>query len=156
LGEPLPEFARGRRVTGAERTFLVQFRKDLAPAERRDLEASGVWFVDYVPSHAYLVRASREAFRALKGHPLVRWIDAFRAGYTVPAGLRSDAWTQDVHLNIRLLPGENPLELLTRLQQIDSAIRLSAVQGEVARGAVLRVLVPSGHLHPFVESAAED
>src|SRR3989442_625263 len=31
-----------------------------------------------------------------------------------------------------------------------------AVLGNVVKGATLRVLVPAGHLHPFVERAAED
>src|SRR5207249_2629563 len=81
LKGPLPAFVAGRTVTGGEGSFLVQFLQDLSAAERRDLEASGLRFVDYVPNHAYLVRASPEAFATLRSHPLVRWLDAFRGGY---------------------------------------------------------------------------
>src|SRR5207249_1528981 len=92
LTEPLPDFARGRTVTGSERMFLVQFRHDLSAAERRSLEGIGVSFVDFVPNHAYLVQASPAAFAALRGRSLVRWVDAFRGGYKLAPILRSESW----------------------------------------------------------------
>ncbi len=156
VAEPMPEFARGRKATGGEGAFLIQFRDDLTSSVRQELEGAGVAFVDYVPSRTYLVRASPAAFAVLQNHPRVRWLDAFRGGYKVAPVLRSDAWTQDVYLNLRLLPGVSPMDLLDRLRRNETTVRLSAVQGEIADGATLRVLVPAGHLHPFVERAAED
>src|SRR5262245_28091006 len=156
LTEPTPEFARGPGVRGDEGVFLVQFRESLPPAVRQELERAGIRFVDYVPSHTYLVRAPRSAFAVLKAHPLVRWLDAFRGGYKVATILRSNDWAQEMYLSIRLLPGENPIDLLDRLRTIDPAVRLSAVQGEIAAGATLRILLSGRRLHPLVERAAED
>jgi hypothetical protein len=154
--EALPGFAAGRLVTGGEKVFLVQFRHDLNPAERKRFEDAGVRFVDYIPSHAYVVQVASQDFAGLRGHALVRWLDAFRGGYKTAAILNSDAWTEALHLDIRLLPGENPMTLLDRLHAIDASVTMRAIHGDVATGATLRVLVPAGHLHPFVERAADD
>jgi Subtilase family/Immune inhibitor A-like, MAM domain len=154
--EALPGFAAGRLVTGGEKVFLVQFHHDLTPAERKRFEDAGVRFVDYIPSHAYVVQVASQDFAGLRGHALVRWLDAFRGGYKTAPILSSDAWTEALHLDIRLLPGENPMTLLDRLQAIDAGVTMRAIHGDVAAGATLRVLVPAGHLHPFVERAADD
>lgn len=156
LNEALPGFAAGRVVAGDEKTFLVQFRRDLSDAEKRVLEAGGVRFVDYVPSHAYLVQADPRAFAALRRAALVRWLDAYRGGYKLAPVLAGGGWSEDTHLDLRLLPGENAIALFERLLAIDPTVRLVAVHGDGAKGAVLRVLVPAGHMHPFVEQAAED
>src|SRR6185503_12332394 len=156
VAETLPGFALGRKATGREGAFLIQLRDDLTASLRQELERAGVVFMDYVPSRTYLVRASPAAFALLQNHPRLRWLDAFRGGYKVAPVLRSDAWTEDVYLNLRLLPGDSPMDLLERLRRDDPAVRLSAVLGEIAAGATLRVLAPAGHLHPFVERAAED
>jgi len=156
VSEALPGFAAGRAVTGAEKTFLVQFHRDLTDADRRKFEAAGVRFIDYIPSHAYVVQVAARDFPRLRAHALVRWLDVFRGGYKQALILGSDAWTDALHLDIRLIPGENPINLLDRLQQIDAGVAMKGIQGEVATGATLRVLVPAGHLHPFVDQAADD
>src|SRR5207247_11262357 len=116
----LPGFAAGRPVPGSERVFRVQSPRDLTPADRKRFEDTGVRFVDYIPSHAYVVQIASRDFNGLRGHALVRWLDAFRGGYKMAQILNSDAWTEALHLDIRLLPGENPVTLLDRLQGIDA------------------------------------
>src|SRR5262245_16056252 len=113
--EALPGFAAGRVVTGSEKTFLVQFRRDLTQADRKTLEAAGIRFVDYIPSHAYVVQVSSRDFPRLRSHGLVRWLDSFRGGYKQAIILKSDAWAEALHLDFRLLPGENPVTLFDRL-----------------------------------------
>jgi hypothetical protein len=156
LRDPLPAFAAGRTVIGAERTFLVQFGRELTAAERRLLEEDGVRFVDYVPSHAYLLQAPPATFARLRANALVRWADAFRGGYKLAGVLRSDAWRDAVYLDLRLLPGESGVALMDRVRALDPAIEVVSLRGEVAPGATLRVLVPQGRLHPFAERVAED
>ena len=158
LVEPAPGAAAAgaRPLRGDERTFLVQLRRDPSEDEKRALEASGVRFVDAVPGHAYLVQAPRSAFPVLRKLRLVRWIDAYRGAYKVAPLLTDPAWSDAVHLDVQLMPGENALALFDRLQAIDPSIGLAAVHGEAGKGSLLRVFVPAGHLHPFVEQAAED
>ena len=156
LAEPAPGFSAGRAVTGAEGSFLVQFQRDLTAADRQRLEDAGVRLVDTVPSRGAVVRASAAAFESLRSDPLVRWLDAFRGGYKTAPMLTWDAWTEAMHLDLRVFPQENALSLMDRLKEIDPAVRFTSVHGEPARGATLRVLVPAGRLHPFVERAAED
>jgi hypothetical protein len=156
LVDPLPSFVAGKSFTGAEKAFLVQFHRDLLASDRAWLESAGIRLVDYVPSRAYVVRASAEGAAALRGSPLVRWMDALRGGYKLAPVLRSDEWTEDVYVVFRLLPDESATDLLDRLRGIDGSIMLSSIEGEPSRGATLRVLVPAGRLHPFVELAAED
>jgi hypothetical protein len=156
LSEPLPQFAASSSVLGTEGSFLVQLRRDLTSSDRAVLEEAGIRFVDYVPSRAYVVRATPSGFAALRSSGLVRWLDALRGGYKTASVLRSDAWIEDVYLAFRLFPEESATELLERLRASDGAIRLSAITGDAGKGATLRVLVPAGRLHPFVERAAED
>jgi len=156
LADPLPAFAAGRPVLGTEGTFLVQFRTDLGAAGRLELERAGVSFVDRVPSRAWVVRAAPEAFARLAAHPDLRWLDAFRGGYKLASILRSPAWTEDLYLELRLLPGESAPALYERLRSLDGDVHLAALHGRAERGATLRVLVPAGHLHPFAGLAAED
>ncbi|HET9300927.1 MAG TPA: S8 family serine peptidase, partial [Candidatus Polarisedimenticolaceae bacterium] len=151
LRDPLPAFAAGRTVSGTEQTFLVQFRRELTAAQRRLLEEDGVRFVDYVPSHAYVLQAPPPTFARLRANALVRWADAFRGGYKLADVLRSHAWREAVHLDLRLLPGESGVALMERVRALDPAIELVSLRGEV-----LRVLVPPGRLHPFAERVAED
>ena len=154
--EAPPGFAAGRLVTGSERVFLVQFHHDLSAAERKRFEDAGVRFVDYIPSHAYVVQVAAGDFAGLRGHALVRWLDAFRGGYKMAPILGSNAWTEALNLDIRLIPGENPVTLLDRLQAIDAGVVTKGIRGDIAAGATLRVLVPAGRLHPFVDRAADD
>src|SRR5439155_19471203 len=105
----------------------VQFHRDLTAADRQALEAAGVRFLDYVPSRAYIVQVPVRDFAGLQAHPLVRWLDAFRGGYKLAPILKSSAWTEAVHLDVRLLPGENPIDLMDRLRGIDAAIRLVGI-----------------------------
>src|SRR5258705_3944071 len=156
LTDTSPEFAAGRAVSGGEGTFLVQFQRDLTDGDRSRLESAGVVFIDYVPDRAYLVRVAAPKFGALKNDPLVRWMDAFRGGYKVAPNLKSGAVTGSVDLDVRLLPGENPLSLLERLREIDPAAGRPRVYGSVEAGATLRVRVPAGHARSFAEIAAED
>jgi hypothetical protein len=156
LSEPPPAFAAGRAVKGTERVFLVQFQRELWADERRLLEEAGMRFVDYVPSHAYVVQASPAAFARLRSHGLVRWLDAFRGGYKLPHALRSGAGGDVGFLDVRLLPGESPTALMERVRGIDATLELVSVRGEPASGATLRVGVPEGRLHPAVERIAED
>ncbi|HEX5043604.1 MAG TPA: S8 family serine peptidase [Candidatus Polarisedimenticolaceae bacterium] len=156
LRDPLPAFAAGRTISGAERTFLVQFARELTATERRLLEEDGVRFVDYVPSHAYLLQASPPTFARLRSNALVRWADAFRGGYKVAGVLRSAAWREAVYLDLRLLPGESGIALMDRVRALDPAIEPVSLRGDAAPGATLRVLVPQGRLHPFAERVAED
>jgi len=156
LVEPAPGVNTAAPVRGDEGTFLVQFRRDLSEADRAELEAVGVRFIDYLPRRAYVLRASPATFAHLQSNPLVRWMDAFRGGHKLPGVLRSSAWTEPVFLDVRLLPDESPLALLDRLRGLDEAVQLAAIHGEAGEGATLRVLVPGEHVHTFAEQVAAD
>jgi hypothetical protein len=156
LEESFPAATAEPPVSGHERIFLAQFHHDLTPAEQQELERAGVRLIDYIPSHAYVGRAEAPAVAALRSSPLLRWLDTFRGRYKLAPELASTAWTSGVYLDLRLFPDENPIDLLARLQAIEGAIALTLVHGEAREGATLRVRVPAGRLHPFVELAAED
>ncbi|MEW6233918.1 MAG: S8 family serine peptidase [Candidatus Omnitrophota bacterium] len=48
---------------------LVQFAQPLAPGDRRELEASGVRFLHYIPENAYFISANAEKMNALRLAP---------------------------------------------------------------------------------------
>src|SRR5262249_21038446 len=124
--------------------------------EKRRPEGAGVHRLEYVPSHAYIVQASSPAFASLRRQSLFRWADAYRGGYKLAPVLAGGGWNLDAHLDLHLLPGENAIALFERLHDLDPDLRLTAVHGDTREGALLRVLVPAGHMHPFVDQAVED
>jgi hypothetical protein len=136
--------------------LLVQFWDDPSSEAKAALERSGVRFLDYIPTHAYVVRAGGEALKTLEASPLFRWQGIYRADYKIDPMLMQKGWTTGVLLDVRLFAGENAMTLLAALQAIDSQVAFASLQGEMATGSILRVFVPEGHIHPFVDAAAQE
>lgn len=134
---------------------LVQFSVNLSPALRSGLEAGGVRFLDFIPHRSYLVRAEGPALAALESHPLRLWSRPWAGPFKIDPLLLATDWGEVV-LEIRLFPDENAFGLLARLQALQPSVVPVTVQGKTAEGVVLRVQVPRGALHPFLETAAED
>jgi len=134
---------------------LIQLREDATPEIRAHLESLGVDLLDYVPNRAYVVRLNGIDAGRLARDPLVRWVGAFHGGYKLAPELLSKRWNQGLLLDFRLFPGENPFLVLDDLLAKDPTILFSAIHGELLTGATLRVFVPEGHVHPFVDAAAE-
>ena len=80
----------------------------------------------------------------------------YRGGYKPDPALLAAPWSQPVILQFRLFPGENPYQLLERLQTVAPAAELAAVQGDVGTGAILRLLIPGEFLPTFIPEACED
>ncbi|MEJ2367598.1 MAG: S8 family serine peptidase [Acidobacteriota bacterium] len=134
---------------------LVQFTSDLDAADRAALKAAGVELISYIPSRAYIVRAAgARAVNALLSFHSYRWMGNYEAGYKIAPVLQSGAWTQGVYLDLRLFPHENPFKLLHKLQAMNRQIAYSMLTGTLKDGRTLRVYVPAGQLHPFVDEAA--
>ncbi len=136
--------------------LLVQFWDDPSPQERASLERAGVKFLDYIPSHAYVVRASGEALKRLESAPAFRWAGPYKADYKIDPMLMQQGWTTGVLLDVRLFSGENAFLLLSDLQRIDPTVGFASLHGEMAEGSTLRIFVPAGHLRPFVDEAARE
>lgn len=136
--------------------LLVQFWDDPSSEAKAALERSGVRFLDYIPSHAYVVRAGGEALKTLEASPLFRWRGTYRADYKIDPMLMQKGWTTGLLLDVRLFAGENAMTLLASLQAIDPKVAFASLQGEMATGSILRVFVSEGHIHPFVDEAAQE
>lgn len=75
--------------------FLVQFRGPITPLDRETLARLGSEALDYVPNHAFLVRADRDALSALQAWPRVRALLAFEPAYRIAPELAARAAALD-------------------------------------------------------------
>ncbi|MDX2032352.1 MAG: S8 family serine peptidase, partial [Blastocatellia bacterium] len=94
---------------GGKGLRLVQFAGPVKPEWRRELEASGVEIVDYVPSNAYLVYGDAAQLTRMKawaaGSPRVQWEGALRAEFKIAPSARA-AGAEDALYGIQLYGDE--------------------------------------------------
>ncbi|MBC7224599.1 MAG: S8 family serine peptidase, partial [Anaerolineae bacterium] len=96
---------------GQEGLYLVQLEAPPTAPWQRDLAATGVRVLDYVPDWAYLVRADGAQVEAARALPFVRWVGLYQPAYKLDPALwaRLDASPQaPVTLTAEILPDLRP------------------------------------------------
>ena len=142
--------------TGGE-YVLAQFTDDLSKADWKALEGRGARVLTYIPSHTYIIRvAGDEALAAVRQHSRYRWDGPYVGDYKLNPLLSSNDWSLAVFVDTQLFPGENPLLVLSHFQGLDPDVAGAAIHGTMEEGATLRLFIPEGHLHPFIENASEE
>jgi hypothetical protein len=71
--------------------FVVQFAGPIAEPLRASVRATGAELLDYVPNHAFLVRATSGEIAALRALPATLWVSAYHPSYRIEARLREAA-----------------------------------------------------------------
>jgi subtilisin-like proprotein convertase family protein len=84
------------RAAGDPGAYIVQARGLITDEFRDELRRAGVEIVSYVPNNAYLVRASANAARALRGSPLTQSVLTFEPYYKLDARLLALAVNQQL------------------------------------------------------------
>lgn len=132
--------------------YLVQLEAPPSAPWQRDLAATGVQVLDYVPDWAYLVRADAAQVQAVRALPFVRWVGVYQPGYKLDPALRAQMGTSPqapVTLTVEILPDLRPAAEVAAawadlgVEVLSPGGGLSALAGEAR---YLRARAPAGGL----------
>lgn len=98
--------------------ILVQFRGPITPLDRAALAELGGEALDYVPNHAFIVRADRDARSALQAWPRVRAVVPFEPAYRIDPDLAARAVALDA------LPLGSPERAAAAAEPLDVMVQL--------------------------------
>ncbi len=115
---PLADPALTESHLGEHDYFLVQFRGPITRLDRETLASLGGEALDYVPNHAFLVRADDAARAALPAWPRVRAVVPFEPAYRIAPELAARAATLDA------LPLGSPERARAAAEPVDVMVQL--------------------------------
>ena len=111
-GEPrMPSFLRSEAPEAGDGLYIVQFAGPVKGSWIEDLRGSGAEVIEYLPSHAYLVRMdASEAARVAHGRA-VEWVGVYHPGYKIAPDL---LWADHgiVRISVNLVRGASTEPLL--------------------------------------------
>ena len=109
--------------------YILQFRGPVQANWKRQLEASGVEFLDYIPDFAFKVRMNATLVESLSQAPEVNWIGVFQPAFKISPSL------QRKDHNLVWVRAEQGVSLVA----VADAIQATGARVVTGNGQVLRV-----------------
>jgi len=110
--------------------FILQFRGPIQPNWKRQLEANGVEFLEYIPDFAFKVRMNAEQVETLAQAPEINWIGVFQPAYKLSPALQRQNGNSLIWVRI---------ERGVSLSTVADAIQATGAQVVSGNGQTLRV-----------------
>ncbi|MGQ0723368.1 MAG: S8 family serine peptidase [Candidatus Eiseniibacteriota bacterium] len=144
---------------GEAATWIAVISGPADLAVRRALDATGARIVGYVPSNAYLVRATQEAAEALRGESFVRRVDLYRSEWKVSPDVGGRTFRDPARvalgtqrlLDVHVFAGEDARAAAERA--LEAGARVLAVHGPEAGNRLL--VVAGDELLPALSRISE-
>ena len=143
----------GGLPAGADGAYaIVQFEPGQLDA-KETLAAAGVQFVGYLPDNAFQVRLNDEARALLSGHPAVRFLGPYKAGYKVHPRLWPGSGDTVTEVTVRAFPGVDLAAVEASLAA--RAPQATRLQISDLASRSLRFAVQAAQRDAFVAEAAQ-
>ncbi|RPI79438.1 MAG: hypothetical protein EHM45_02915 [Desulfobacteraceae bacterium] len=104
--------------------YILQFSGPVLQEWKDALIMAGVFFFDYIPQFAFILKMDEEALEAAQKMNSVRWIGLYQPGYRLHPSLLSEASKKNVPIEIivSLFEGEDIIIVRAELEKIGADI----------------------------------